>query len=209
MIFAAVPAAGHSTRMGRPKLALPLGDKTVLEQLVLSLAKTAVDHTLVILGPHIGDLAPLAGQAGAEVLLLRQETPDMRTTVEHGLRWLDDRFHPKPRDHWLLLPADHPLIDSQLIRDLTTRLAQEPNCSIAVPTHGGRRGHPTLMSWKHASQLPAHPSGQGINSYLHGYREETLEVPVAGEAILLDLDTPGDYEELLKRWPDRRREERI
>ena len=32
MLHALIPAAGHSTRMGQPKLALPLGDRTVLER---------------------------------------------------------------------------------------------------------------------------------------------------------------------------------
>ena len=38
MRFAVVPACGHSTRMGRPKLALPLGDRTVIERVVAALA---------------------------------------------------------------------------------------------------------------------------------------------------------------------------
>ncbi len=34
MIFAVVPAAGRASRMGRPKLSLPLGGRTVLEHVV-------------------------------------------------------------------------------------------------------------------------------------------------------------------------------
>jgi CTP:molybdopterin cytidylyltransferase MocA len=198
MIFAVVPAAGLSTRMGLPKLALPLGGKTVLERVVGSLTSAGVDQILVVLGPHGTTLAPLARQAGADVLVLQGQTPDMRTTVEQGLRWLSERFHPKPHDHWLLVPADHPLLDPGVVQNLITRLAQRPNCSIAVPILGGRRGHPTLLSWNHALHLPAHPAGQGINTYLHRHQAETLEVTVAVESILLDLDTPGDYRELLK-----------
>ena len=39
MIYAVVPAAGRSSRMGRPKLSLPLGERTVLEQVILALRK--------------------------------------------------------------------------------------------------------------------------------------------------------------------------
>jgi molybdenum cofactor cytidylyltransferase len=204
MIFAVVPAAGHSTRMGRPKLTLPLGGKTVLEQLVLSLKSAGVNHIVVVLGPHGKNLAPLSRLAGAETLVLPGDTPEMRTTVEEGLRRLDERFHPKPEDHWVLAPADHPLIDPQVVPCLNARLAQEPSCSVAVPTHGGRRGHPALLAWKHAIRLLAHRSGQGINTYLQEHRAETLEVPVAMDWILLNLDTPADYEELLNRWSSQR-----
>jgi CTP:molybdopterin cytidylyltransferase MocA len=199
MIFALLPAAGLSVRMGRPKLALPLGGKTVLEQVLLSLRAAALDHMLVVLGPQVANLAALAEQAGALVLVLDHETADMRATVEHGLRWLEKHFGPEPEDYWLLVPADHPALDPQVIRDLT-RLTRDPAFSIAIPTHGGKRGHPTLLSWKHATRLSAHPRGQGINGYLREHRAETIEVPVASQAILLDLDTPGDYQDLLERW---------
>jgi CTP:molybdopterin cytidylyltransferase MocA len=200
MILALLPAAGLSIRMGRPKLALPLGGKTVLEQVLLALRTAALDHILVVLGPQVANLSALAEQAGALVLVLDQETPDMRATVQRGLRWLEERFHPRPEDQWLLVPADHPALDPQVIRDLMAQLMADTAFSIAVPSHGGKRGHPTLLSWKHVAQLPAHPRGQGINGYLHERRAETLEVPVASDSILLDLDTPTDYRNLLERW---------
>src|SRR5256885_16918128 len=104
MTLAIIPAAGHSGRMGRPKLALPLGDRTVLEHVVAALRGGGVDHVLVVIGPHVPELVPLATRAGGEVCLIPESTPDMRTTAEHGLRWLDDRFHPRPDDYWVLAP---------------------------------------------------------------------------------------------------------
>ena len=53
MRFAVLPAAGKSTRMGRPKLALPLGERTILEQVVAALRQAEVEHILVIVGPHV------------------------------------------------------------------------------------------------------------------------------------------------------------
>ncbi len=52
MIFAVVPAAGRSSRMGRPKLSLPLGGRTVLEHVVIALRQGGVDEVLVVVGPH-------------------------------------------------------------------------------------------------------------------------------------------------------------
>ena len=102
MIYALLPAAGKSVRMGQPKLGLRLGDRTVLETVVASLRAADTGPILVVLGPHLAELASLAGRAGAEVLLLPAQTPDMRATVEQGLRWLEERFHPRPpRKLWL------------------------------------------------------------------------------------------------------------
>src|SRR5438445_1910872 len=104
-LFAVIPAAGHSTRMGRPKLALPLGDRTVLERVIDAL-KEAGAEVLVILGPHVTELADPAQSAGAMVLELPEATPHMRATVEAGLAHLDAKFHPDPAEPWLLVPAD-------------------------------------------------------------------------------------------------------
>src|SRR5207244_5407504 len=116
-LLALIPAAGHSTRMGRPKLALPLGGRTVLECIIDAL-KQAEAEVLVILGPHVAELAAPARSAGAIVLELPQATPHMRATVEAGLAHLEAQFHPDPAEPWLLSPADHPTLDPDLVRSL-------------------------------------------------------------------------------------------
>jgi molybdenum cofactor cytidylyltransferase len=196
MTFAVIPAAGKSVRMGRPKLALPLGERTVLERVVAALREAGVEHVLVVVGPHVPQLVSPAERAGAYVLQLARETPDMRATVEAGLRWLEERFRPRPDDGWLLVPADHPTLDPFLVRTLLWERAGAPDKSIVVPTHGGRRGHPTLIDWKHVAGMRALPAGQGFNVYLRQCAAETLEVPVDSADVLCDLDTPEDYERL-------------
>src|SRR3954452_21150957 len=86
--FAVIPAAGKSTRMGRPKLSLPLGGRTVIEWVIDMLRRAGVEHVLVVVGPHVPELIPLAEGAGAHAYLLSKETADMRATVEAALQWL-------------------------------------------------------------------------------------------------------------------------
>ncbi len=200
MILAVVPACGRSTRMGRPKLSLPLGGRAVIEHVVAALRRGGADRVLVVAGPHVPELAPLAESAGADVSLLAEQTPDMRSTVEHGLRWLEDRLAPRPDDSWLLAPADHPTLDPAVVRQLRDAVAADPSKSIAVPVVGDRRGHPALIAWRHAAGIRALPPGQGINAYLRQHAGETAEVPVTGTAALCDLDTPEDYERLRQTW---------
>jgi molybdenum cofactor cytidylyltransferase len=186
--------------MGRPKLALPLGDRTVLEHVIAALRAANVDHILVVLGPHVAELRPLAEAAGAHVHVLAEATPDMRTTVEHGLRWLENRFAPNPDDSWLLVPADHPTLRPDVICQLMDAQKTHPQRSIFVPTYQARRGHPTLIAWEHVHGMRALPAGVGINTYLRQQIDQTLEVASDSAEILLDLDTPEDYERLLRAW---------
>jgi molybdenum cofactor cytidylyltransferase len=194
MTFAVVPAAGHSTRMGRPKLSLPLGDRTVIEHVIVALRTGGVEHVLVVVGPHVPDLEPLATAAGADVLTLAEPTPDMRSTVEQGLRWIEERFHAGPNDPWLLVPADHPVLDPELVRRVVA--AGTPERPIVVPAHAGRRGHPTRFAWRHATAVRELPPDQGINALLRACAHEVFELPVTDPTVLCDLDTPDDYARL-------------
>lgn len=186
--------------MGRPKLALPLGDRTVLERVIDAVRRAGIEHILVVVAPRSRELAALAKSAGAYVDLLAAETPDMRATIIHGLRWLEDYFHPRPDDDWLLLPADHPALDDGVIRQLLEARQARRDCSIAIPTYQGKRGHPAVIAWQHVEGIRALPPEQGLNTYLRQHAAETVEVPVESAEVLCDLDTPEDYERLLEKW---------
>jgi molybdenum cofactor cytidylyltransferase len=197
--FGLIPAAGRSSRMGRPKLLLPLGGLTVLERVVAAFRAAGVQDILVVVPPHLPQLAGPAAAAGAHVLRLGQETPDMRATVECGLAWLEERFRPGTGDGWLLSPADHPALEPAVIGQLFEEKAANPGKTVFVPTHGGRRGHPVLIAWGHVAGVRRWPAGQGLNSYLRAHEDQTVLVGVDSADVLLDLDTPEDYERLLGR----------
>jgi molybdenum cofactor cytidylyltransferase len=200
-VFALLPAGGTSSRMGRPKLALDLCGKTVLERVIDTVRAANVLDILVVLGPSSTDLQPIADKAGARTLLLDRQTPDMRATIEHGLRWLIDNEQPRPDDWLLLLPADHPALSSACIEDLLrASLIHGGGATIWVPTYEGRRGHPALMSWSHVPGILAAPADQGLNKYLRTHADATMEVPCLSGDILCDLDTPADYERLRRMF---------
>lgn len=198
MIAALIPAAGHSTRMGRPKLSLPLGDRTILEHVVAALRAGGADRVLVVVGPHVPDLIPLARQAGADVCRLDAPTPDMRATVEHGLRWLEAHH---PPDAFLLSPADHPSLDPAMVREICAAFTADRTKSILIPVCEGRRGHPALVAWRHVVGIRALPPDRGINAYFR--EQDVTEVTVSNPGVLCDLDTPEDYERLRRAWADR------
>jgi molybdenum cofactor cytidylyltransferase len=182
--------------MGRPKLSLPLGGRTVLEHVLDALRRGGIEHILVVVGPHVPELSLLAEANGVHVYRLLEETPDMRATVEAGLAWLEQRFHPRSDDDWLLVPGDHPALDPAVVRQLREARQRHPDCSIFVPTFQGRRGHPTLIGWKHVAGIRTHPPEEGLNTYLRRHAQEVRELEGASAAVLCDLDTPEDYERL-------------
>jgi molybdenum cofactor cytidylyltransferase len=200
MTFAVLPAAGKSARMGQPKLSLPLGERTILEHVIAALGHADVEHIVVVVGPHVQELAALAAKAGAHVCQLAEQTTGMRATVEHGLSWLEERFEPHPEDGWLLVPSDHPTLTAGVVRALQAARQAHPEGSIFVPSYQGRRGHPLLLTWNHVAGIRQHPPGEGLNRYVRTRLTETVEVPVNDPDVLRDLDTPEEYARLRQCW---------
>jgi len=194
MYFAVLPAAGQSSRMGRPKLSLPLKNRTVLEQVIVSLRSGGVNHVVAVVKPDDTGLLEIAKKAGALVCTLSQPTQHMRETVEHGLRWLEDHFRPHPDDGWFLTPADNAAFSAKVVRQLCDRYDEFP--SILIPVFAGQRGHPTLIPWRLVSAIRAHPPHEGLNKFLRQHDDETKEVPVDDAGVLVDLDTAADYQRL-------------
>jgi molybdenum cofactor cytidylyltransferase len=196
--FALIPAAGQSRRMGQPKLALPLGDRTVLECVVAAVLSGGVAEVWVVVGPGTAFLQPLAEQSGARVHVLPEETPDMRATVLAGLARIEVQFHPSDNDAWFLLPADHPTLQPRVVNALLAAAVQHPTHSIVLPTFAGKRGHPTLFRWKHVAGIRELPADRGLNAYIRAHADHVFELPWPSGEVLMDLDTPSDYEQLVK-----------
>jgi molybdenum cofactor cytidylyltransferase len=187
--------------MGRPKLSLPLGERTVIEHVLGRLREAEIQNVLVVAGPHVAELIPLAAAAGASVLLLEEPTEDMRATVEAGLNWIESNWRPTDSDAILLVPADHPLLCANIVMELVSivrslALENRARGDILIPTCNGRRGHPTLIGWRHVAGIRALPGHLGLNAYLRQHPEAVREVPVLSETVLLDLDTLEDYERI-------------
>jgi molybdenum cofactor cytidylyltransferase len=200
-IYALLPAAGLSSRMGRPKLALPLGDRSVLERVIATVnASTAIQGTLAVLGPQVAGLKTRAENAGAWAFVLDHQTPDMLATIQAGLDWLARHKGPCADDAFLLLPPDHPTLREDVIDLLVSARSDNPASTIWLPTHEAKRGHPTLIRWSHVPAICALPIGHGLNAYLRGHADETMEVACTTSDILCDLDTPADYERLQRMY---------
>jgi molybdenum cofactor cytidylyltransferase len=195
-LFAVVPAAGQSRRMGRPKLLLPLGTSTVIAQMLSVLKRSEIAATIVVVRPDDEPLRSAVAACGATPLQPNVPPPEMRQSVEHALRHLETRFHPRADDGWLLAPADHPLLDPEVITRMITEWRRFPR-KIVVPVYQGRRGHPTLFPYCMATDVFNLPADEGLNSLLKVHATEIVQIDTDSPAVVADLDTPDDYARLV------------
>ncbi len=200
-MYALVPAAGKSQRMGHPKLLLGLGNASVIQRVVQALDAGGAEIVFVVAPPvHQASAVVLANHArveGAWVVHCPSETPDMRATVEVGLDEIAQGPFARP-DGLLLCPGDTPTLTPALVKQIITAFQRNPT-RIVVPSHGGRRGHPVAIPWSLARTIPELPLGTGVNALIDAERDQTLVLEVDDPAAITDLDTPEDYRRLLDR----------
>ncbi len=206
--FGIVPAAGHSRRMGQPKLKLPWGGRTVIEQVVAAWRDGGVDHVVAVVRDDDAELAGLCEQAGAIVIRPAIAPPHMKDSVSAALAAIERRFQPPGDATWMLAPADMPRLSGAVIQVLLD--AHNPvEPAILVPVHpvhrsgpAGpacqvKRGHPVLFPWPLSQDVTALNEDEGVNALLKG--AQVREVAVDEPTILDDLDTPDDYRRLTAR----------
>ena len=198
-LFAVVPAAGHSRRMGRPKLLLPLGASTVIARMLAVLARPEIEATFVVLRPDDEPLRAAVAACGAIPLQPAVSPPEMRDSVEYALRHIENQFKPGLADGWILAPADHPLLDPAVI-DRLLAAWQTSSGKILVPVHEGRRGHPTIFPFGLVPDVYALPPDQGLNSLLARHAALIEPIAVDSPGVIADLDTPEDYSRLLSEF---------
>jgi molybdenum cofactor cytidylyltransferase len=196
MIAAIVPAAGQSTRMGQPKPLMSLDGETLIHRVVTALHRGGAKRVVVIVPPADTPeglpVADEARRAGAEVIVPAVRPPEMRASVELGLARLDSDVPPQLV---LLAPADAPGISADLVARVVETARDRPG-SIVVPSHEGRRGHPLVLPWSLAVQIPTLPVGVGVNALVARHLDALVTMASASADVLADIDTPADW----NRW---------
>lgn len=199
MTSAIVPAAGASSRMGRPKLLLPYRDTTVAGALLDSLRAAGVER--IVLVAAAGDEALRAWARGRNVTVAVNERPErgMLSSIVAGLDALGGGAAVEATGRPLLVtPADLPAIDPRTIRELVATL-ERAEAPLAVPTYRGKRGHPLAIAASVAGDIARLDPAIGLRQLLD--RHPVLEIAVDDPAVVADVDTPADYE-LLRSTPD-------
>ena len=188
MIAAVVLSAGESSRMGRPKALLPVGESTFIEGIVAALRAAKVGKILVVLGHGAPALEKKIRHLPVTILVNPDYARGQLSSLIVALRALDN----ENVDGILLHLVDHPFIDPGLVDRMIERF-YETKKAIVVPVYKGRRGHPVIFSKTLFGELIAAPLDQGAKSVVRAHAAETLEVETEDEGITFDIDTPEDY----------------
>lgn len=197
-LFAVIPAAGRSRRMGCSKLLLPLAGRMVIQRLLSVLQAVEVKTVAVVLRRSDDELKTALSNSDVQIVQPAIDPPDMRSSVEAGLGLLQT-LHPSDKDGWLLIPADHPVLDVNVLRGLVSAW-EVTDADMLLPEYAGRTGHPAFFRWSLTQLIPEIPAGCGLNWLRTAPGVRVQKMAVQSESVLLDLDTPEDYRRLQSRY---------
>ena len=179
-------AAGSSLRAGAFKPALMLGDKTLIQWCIEGMSETCM-HIIVVGGYDIEKLRSLLPDTPAvECIENVHHSRGMFSSVKTALSHVHGNL-------CFLLPADIPLVPRSVYRALMA-----VDAPVVVPTFRGIRGHPVCIKDSVIPSIMREPDSSSLRDVIQRVGSSTIEVDA--EEILLDVDTPEDYERLLHKF---------
>jgi CTP:molybdopterin cytidylyltransferase MocA len=190
-VAAVVLAAGKSQRMGRNKLLLRIGGRTVLDRVLSSVEASRVEAVYVVLGHRPEDLVSIVEAHSAEAVLNPDYEEGMTSSFKTGLSRVSV-------DAAFLCLGDQVVLDPVLMDRMIDAMEAHPEALIVSPVHEGRRGHPVLFRDTLFPEIMGLGSGDTMKDVVEGHGDRHMEVE--GDVwCTLDMDTPEDYEMIRER----------
>ncbi len=185
-IAALVLAAGRSTRMGAiNKLIAEIGGKPLVRIAAEQALASRAAPVIVVTGHEREKVE--AALDGLPVRLVHN--PDyaegLGTSLKAGIAAV-----PAAADGAIVCLGDMPQVSAALIDKLIAGFDPERGALVVVPSIAGRRGNPVLWSRRFFPDLMQVQGDIGARHLIGAYTEAVVEVPVEGDAALIDVDTP-------------------
>ncbi len=189
-LAALVLAAGSSSRMGEFKPLLPLAGISAFERCITLFRAAGVAEVIAVLGHRADELRPLTERCGARCVINTQFDQGMYSSIVAGSRALPDCAKGA-----FVLPADTPLVRATTIRQLAEAFDPRQE-GIVYPVFAGHRGHPPLIAQSILVEAEQNEASGPLSALLARHEHRAVDLPVADEAIHMDMDTPADYDAL-------------
>lgn len=205
MISAIILAAGASSRMGRAKASLPFGQtgETVLSRIVSALLAGGAPRVVVVGGGHIDAVrgAMPSHEPRARVVEHPGWEQGQLSSLIAGLDAINDPL----LEAVMVTLVDVPLVSPATIaavlaawRRTRAPIVRPVDPSTSLRAGGQRHGHPVIFDRAVFGDLRSADPSVGAKAVFAMHRDGVLNVDVNDPGAFEDIDTPEDYERLLR-----------
>lgn len=193
---AVILAAGKSEYMEELRPLMKVGQTTMIQREIDTLRQAGISPIVVVTGYQAEALEKHIAHRGAVfVRNKRYQTSQMFDSIGQGLRYIQ-----KKAARVLLFPSDIPLVSADTILKM-----KEAKGSIAIPVYEGERGHPVMLDQSVIPAILSYKGEMGLRGAIEACGVPVQLVRLRDRGVVMDTNTAGDYEEILKYEEDSRR----
>jgi len=183
-LHAIVLAAGASSRFGSPKQLVRVDGRPLLHAAVSRAVEVAGHAVSVVLGAHAADLAPLLRHSAASIVINRDWSEGMASSIRAGVSRL-----PGSCGGVMLVLADQAAVTAEDLRRLATTWRRQTDYVVAAQ-YGATLGAPAIFPASYFRDLMELRGDRGAQSLFKRNPDRVIRVPMDSASV--DIDTPED-----------------
>jgi molybdenum cofactor cytidylyltransferase len=183
-----VLAAGGSSRLGKPKQLLPLGDSTILETTLNVARRCPFDQIIVALGGASASVRQAVALHGVDAVTATDFGSGCSSSLRAALSRVD-----AGAEGIVLMLGDQPGVQPATVVRLIAEVTAAP---ITVCRYSDGLGHPFWLSRSVFGELAKLHGDKGVWKLIESGRVAVGELPVDG-TVPIDVDTWDDYRRLV------------
>jgi molybdenum cofactor cytidylyltransferase len=190
VLYAAIMAAGASTRLGQPKQLLQVNGVPLVVRAARQALTFCRGGVVIVTGDSHKQVVDALGELPVGVIYNPGWQEGLGASIRQGVAGVDENAK-----GILIMLVDQPMIDDSDFKRLISAWAVQPH-RIAAASYGGSLGVPAIFPASYRERL----------GRLHGDRGASRIINDDADAIAVDLphadfdlDTPSDLEALQRR----------
>ena len=183
-------AAGEASRMGEIKQNLPYLETTLLGHAITQAKQTQAQHVYCVLGAQE---EAIKAEIKQEVSFIINEAWEegLGASIATGVKALRSKKY----NHLLIMLGDQPLMTAAYLNKLIDKAKEHPDTCVASG-YKNKKGVPAIFPESYFDALEKLSGDQGAKALLNS---DPSVIALNAEDLLQDIDTPEDYERLLKK----------
>ena len=194
MISAIVVAAGDSIRMGsQDKLQLAFQNNTMLGTVLNALSESIVDEIIIVINKNYIEKNKLTHSKFSYVINEAADT-GLTSSIQRGIHSVNENS-----SAYMICLADMPLLQKDDYNNLINKFLENKGKVICQPLLNNRSGNPVIFSSHFKDQILSLTSSYGCKPVVRDNQQYIRHFETDTNSFFIDIDTPGDYENLLNR----------
>ncbi|MDN4523862.1 nucleotidyltransferase family protein [Fictibacillus fluitans] len=181
-------AAGCSSRMNKVKALLQWQGTSLIAYQIKAIHSSGIKEIVVVLGFRAHELKKELDGHFVKLVINPDYSSGKCSSIRAGCHGMDNHSTGA-----LIAAVDQPLLPGVLCQ--MDKFHQSDPESIIIPVHNGKRGHPILLpNHLYPELLLISEETEGLRNIIRRHHNKVKFMETDNPSILLNLNTPADYE---------------